>query len=726
VNKLLFLLLLLSLPVFSQKGDASLQTPFRIDSLPVKSIILSQGWTWHAGDNPDWAKPALDDSKWEPIDPTQDIDKLPQLKKAGIGWLRLRLKVDTSLLNQVVGILVDQVIASEIYLDGQRVVGFGKVSRNPEEVEAYNPSGSRLAPSQIAYFNLGKQREQVLSVRFAIEPGITYFGSAQTLNQCFQIRLNSANRMNYGQVESLGYIDQTAVEYLKIGIFLILALLHFTLYRGYRPQKANLYFGIYCFVYAVYYLLAPTTLHYIHSVSFRMYVNQVRFIQIFANALPLLAAVYSLFSYSNKRLYRGIVLLGLGLWLLCHFKQELIGLASLLYGAIIYAVSARVSIWAIKKKKEGARYILFGTLGFAVSLLLYILESVLLKTSFFKLVIVNLTYNFGLLCVPISMALYLAREFVQTSVSLQHNLNEVKQLSAEKEQILTTQNETLERQVSERTAELNQSLAHLRTTQTQLIQKEKLASLGELTAGIAHEIQNPLNFVNNFSELSVELAQELKEEAEKPEIDKELIIDLARDLTQNQEKINLHGKRASSIVKGMLEHSRITTGERQLTDINQLADEYLRLAYHGLKAKVSNFECELMTDFDPNLPKVEVVPQEIGRVLLNLINNGFYAVQEQGKRKTEHGILNYKPTVTLRTKAEKDQLIISVKDNGNGIPEAIKDKIFQPFFTTKPTGEGTGLGLSLSYDIITKGHGGTMEVETKEGEGTTFLVKLPI
>jgi two-component system NtrC family sensor kinase len=292
-------------------------------------------------------------------------------------------------------------------------------------------------------------------------------------------------------------------------------------------------------------------------------------------------------------------------------------------------------------------------------------------------------------------------------------------------------NQLLHRQKQEIDLQRNKAekaLTELKSTQAQLIQKEKLASLGELTAGIAHEIQNPLNFVNNFSELSVELAKELKGERSKvkEDRDEELENELVDDLIQNQEKINHHGKRASSIVKGMLEHSRLTTGERQLTDINQLADEYLRLAYHGFRAKVSNFECELMTDFDPNLPKVEVVPQEIGRVLLNLINNGFYAVQEQGKRKTEHGISAYKPTLTLRTKAEKGQLIIYVKDNGGGISDTLKDKIFQPFFTTKPTGEGTGLGLSLAYDIVTKGHGGTLEVETKEGEGTTFIVKLPI
>jgi two-component system NtrC family sensor kinase len=269
---------------------------------------------------------------------------------------------------------------------------------------------------------------------------------------------------------------------------------------------------------------------------------------------------------------------------------------------------------------------------------------------------------------------------------------------------------------------LEKALTELKSTQAQLIQKEKLASLGELTAGIAHEIQNPLNFVNNFSELSVDLAQELKEEVEKPDIDKELVSDLVGDLVQNQEKINHHGKRASSIVKGMLEHSKASTGERELTDINQLADEYLRLAYHGIRAKNQDFNCELVADFAPGLPKIEVIPQDMGRVLLNLINNAFYAVNERKKQ----GDPNYQPKVTVSTKAKDNHLEIRVKDNGTGMTEATKAKIFQPFFTTKSTGEGTGLGLSLAYDIVTKGHGGTIEVESVESEGTTFIVKLPI
>ncbi len=260
------------------------------------------------------------------------------------------------------------------------------------------------------------------------------------------------------------------------------------------------------------------------------------------------------------------------------------------------------------------------------------------------------------------------------------------------------------------------SYANLKATQTQLIQQEKLASLGQLTAGIAHEIQNPLNFVNNFSEVSEEMLDELKEELEKGDI-KEATA-LANDVKENLQKIPHHGKRADAIVKGMLAHSRSSSGEKVLTDLNVLADEYLRLSYHGLRAKDKSFNADFSIDLDPTLQKVNVVPQDIGRVLLNLINNAFQAV---------NGVEN--PKVTVKTRGIKSPsgdlgIQITVSDNGPGIPDSIKDKIFQPFFTTKPTGEGTGLGLSLSYDIV-KAHAGELKVESKEGEGSTFIIHLP-
>jgi len=299
----------------------------------------------------------------------------------------------------------------------------------------------------------------------------------------------------------------------------------------------------------------------------------------------------------------------------------------------------------------------------------------------------------------------------------------------------------LEVQVKERTAELTsqkeelqQTLDELKSTQTQLIQSEKMASLGELTAGIAHEIQNPLNFVNNFSEVNTELITEMKEAISKG--DYEEVKALANDIADNEQKINHHGKRADAIVKGMLQHSRSSTGQKEPTDINALADEYLRLAYHGLRAKDKSFNATMKTDLDESLSadeagigQVNIIPQDMGRVILNLITNAFYAVTEKKALRPDsyrdQGD-NYEPTVTVSTKKINNKVEIKVKDNGNGIPQKVLDKIFQPFFTTKPTGQGTGLGLSMSYDIVTKGHGGELKVETKEGEGSIFIIILPI
>jgi two-component system NtrC family sensor kinase len=276
---------------------------------------------------------------------------------------------------------------------------------------------------------------------------------------------------------------------------------------------------------------------------------------------------------------------------------------------------------------------------------------------------------------------------------------------------------------------LENTLAELKSTQAQLIQQEKLASLGQLTAGIAHEIQNPLNFVINFSEVSVELVEEIQDsrlktqdirpKTEEAEIEDEIL----GDIKQNLEKILHHGKRADAIVKGMLLHSRGNSGEKELTDINILVDEYLRLSYHGMRAKDKSFNAEFEAEFDPNLPKVEVVPQDIGRVLLNLINNAFQATNELSKGLEP--LESFKPLVTVSTKNLGDKIQITISDNGPGIPDTIKEKIFQPFFTTKPTGQGTGLGLSLSYDIV-KAHRGEIKVESELGNGTTFLIEIPV
>ena len=304
-------------------------------------------------------------------------------------------------------------------------------------------------------------------------------------------------------------------------------------------------------------------------------------------------------------------------------------------------------------------------------------------------------------------------------------------LHEEQKQILTNQNQLLEQKVKERTAALNQqkealqqSLEELRFAQSQLVQREKMASLGELTAGIAHEIQNPLNFVNNFSEINSELLSEIKDQLAKEtlsDLGKKQIQGLTHDLGQNLEKINHHGKRADAIVKGMLQHSRGGAGQKELTDINLLCEECVRLSYHGFRARDKTFNAGIETNLDMTLGKINIIPQDLSRVLLNICNNAFYSVSER-KSRMESG---YQPTVTVSTGKSENEAFIAVRDNGLGIPDTLKDKIFQPFFTTKPVGQGTGLGLSLSYDMI-KAAGGEIKVSSTTGVFAEFRIYLPL
>lgn len=369
----------------------------------------------------------------------------------------------------------------------------------------------------------------------------------------------------------------------------------------------------------------------------------------------------------------------------------------------------------------------------------------------FPFIAISLFYDFARLVVPTKLFnqyddyLVTAKVFAfiwlfavwYNSQKQQRVLDKEREAQRIKDEVNQAKKEALEYLVTERTIELTRqkeelqkTLDELKSTQAQLIQSEKMASLGELTAGIAHEIQNPLNFVNNFSEVSVELCQELEEEISKTSIsdaDKDYINGIISDLSQNQQKITHHGKRADSIVKGMLQHSRTSSGHKEPTDINALADEYMRLAYHGLRAKDKEFNAALVTDFDPTIGKVDVLPQDLGRVFLNLFTNAFYAVAEKKKLSKENSeSSDYKPEVKVITKLFANKLYIRVIDNGTGMPESVKAKIFQPFFTTKPTGQGTGLGLSMSYDIVTKSHDGLLDVTSVPGESTEFKITIPV
>jgi two-component system NtrC family sensor kinase len=723
MKNLTLFLLFLSLNALSQNNDI-----FHIDSLGTKGVLLNKGWKYQTGDNLDWAKPDFDDSAWTPIDPTKDIAALPEISNAKIKWLRLDFEVKNKLPNPL-GIAISQAGASEIYLNGHLFHQFGHIDTDSTKVKAYDPLE---IPIYIPADSVGQYH---LAVRYALQPTIRYtniFSMTQDRNRLFNATLLNLVPTLNAQRESRIYY--TGLDMLKIGVYFMLFVLHLAFYLYQRNNKTHLVLAICFLCFSVLFIFKIIGQNQF-SVEYRYFNLNIANWSYYIGLCMLVSAFYLIAKMRSDNYYYAFVILTL----VSMFVP------SLTYGGIFwqpillftgsifsFMIMFRLTRIGLKKKIKGFGILgvavmigFFGTVCLATAVLFSNYSISLSGDKFFMYAISSYLFqvvvNIGTISTPLGLSLFMGIEGNETNKALSKQLVENEQLKneaieheQEKQHILATQNEILEKQVTERTAELNQSLNVLKATQAQLIQSEKLASLGELTAGIAHEIQNPLNFVNNFSELSVDLAKELKDEIKKPEKDWELIEDLAEDLAQNQSKINHHGKRASSIVSGMLEHSRTGTGERTLIDINNLADEYLRLAYHGLRAKDNSFNSDYQTDFDVSIPKVEVISQDVGRVLLNLINNAFWAVKTAEK-----------PLVVVKTEQTDNQIIIKVSDNGTGMSEATKAKIFQPFFTTKPTGQGTGLGLSLAYDIVTKGHGGTLEVMSTEGVGSEFIITLP-
>jgi signal transduction histidine kinase len=392
-----------------------------------------------------------------------------------------------------------------------------------------------------------------------------------------------------------------------------------------------------------------------------------------------------------------------------------------------------------KEQKKEKQFLLYATLP-AIIVFMIIMSFTLILVNFVERNspyaqqigetwdFIEIFLHLTILWMILAFSRLLFRRFSEQRQKIQEQELEKEQILRQKEMerltLIEQQKSELEKTVAERTAELKRSLEDLRATQAQLIQSEKMASLGEMTAGIAHEIQNPLNFVNNFAEVNAELADEINEEILPSLADpamREKFRALMDDLKTNQEKIREHGKRADSIVKNMLQHSRASSQKKEPVQFNSVVEEYVKLSYHGFRGRDKSFNAYFQTQPDPSIDTVELFAQDFGRVVLNLVNNAFYAVREKAKTTNDQ----FTPTVIVKTERKNGMVILTVSDNGPGIPESVREKIFQPFFTTKPSGEGTGLGLSISYDIITKGHGGTMSVESREGEGSSFIITIP-
>jgi two-component system NtrC family sensor kinase len=706
---LLFNSLCSSAQVFEDKGYWS--ELLRYDNLPIDSL-----WLFQPGND---KSTSLTDSGWELANTKLLTDeKGKELPELGFGWYKKTFEVPPAYRGKPAEFRMGHFGASEIYLDGKLIKRYGIVANTLQDEEIYVPR----VPVSIF---LDSQSTHTLLVHYSnMHAGLPYYN-----NKHIGFRLFIAPTDVFPQDES----SKISTLPISASIMFLFGIFFLFVYFFYPKRLASLITTILLLNFsalfvAIYYSITGSEWETLRKLAVFIQIESVWSI------LFQLLVLYALY-YNDKmprRFY--LVIAAMAIAVIAAFYPRFgILLSPILI--LAYFDMYRMLILGIRNKKSGFWILLVG--------------SIIQQAGFFIIVhdifhwypvltgkVLAIQMIFPQLGVPLTYALQFAWEFGTANRDLRLQLTQVKTLSEttlrqeqEKQELLTHQKDKLEIMVSDRTSELSKqkealqkTLENLESTQAQLIQSEKMASLGELTAGIAHEIQNPLNFINNFSEVNKELIEELKTEKLKTKSERNdlLEMEILNNLINNEDKISHHGQRADAIVKGMLQHSRTNAGQKEATDVNALADEYLRLAYHGLRAKDNSFNASIVTDFDPLVGKINMVSQDIGRVLLNLYNNAFYAVNE--KKKGQQG--KYEPTISVATKRMGGRLLILVRDNGNGIPQRVRDKIFQPFFTTKPAGQGTGLGLSLSYDVV-KAHGGEIKLDTREGEYTEFVVQIP-
>jgi two-component system NtrC family sensor kinase len=704
------LLLLLPFSLVAQDTTITISP----QTMKSNSIALGDidGWLFRKGNDIFWARKEIDTTGWQKIKPSQLSGKLADKNGKLEGWLRIKIKLDPAFSDTTFDLYMTVWAASDVYVDGSLLCTFGNTGVNGKAFEEYNPNYKPPLP-----FNLEKGNEHILAIHFvdflsALPP--------YNLKSKDQNRIGSFIIITTPEFRKLD-LDLTltfhAFRTIWLTVNIILCLLFWLLAFQNRNEKNFFIIAVYTTVYA-----------------FAIYCDQsiptpgftYAFYAFLFLAWAILVSLCGIFSLLLMlRIFKRKISLWfkISLWLIFAAGIAIVFLQSvypLIFEIVLIIINYAYYITTSWKTLKGAQWAVIVGIILAFSFGLSLATSGVVAPENYSL---GLLFYTGLfLSSPLSLLVYVAMRFKEIIKEVRDNAKQVVQLSEEKKEQALNQQKILQEEVNRQTAELRNTLDNLKSTQSQLIQSEKMASLGELTAGIAHEIQNPLNFVNNFSEVNSELIKELKSEASKGNFEE--VSAIASDIESNSEKINHHGKRADAIVKNMLQHSRSSSGKKEPTDINALTDEYLRLAYHGLRAKDKSFNADIKTDFDNNIGKINIIPQDIGRVVLNLINNAFYAVDEKKKQNSNR----YEPTVSISTKkfngkSDSYRIEISVKDNGNGIPQKVLDKIFQPFFTTKPTGQGTGLGLSLSYDIV-KAHGGEIKVETKEGEGSEFIIQL--
>ncbi len=664
-------------------------------------------WLYKQGNDSSWANPRIAVNNWQHLNPGEITKKQADKNGRIEGWFRMKIKLDSSFKQTSLFMIQRNYLATDIFINGKPFYSFGNTGYNGKPYHEFIDFNK--IPDAIK-LEIGK--ELLLAVHL-----VDYTDYRN------QIKKINFEKIRFVAIANPAYL-KVFHEYLLslkgyiiiLCILGVLAVLFWFLFFLNRSEDHLVFVAL-----STTSLLGLLLFHFLNVLAFSTYnygqlwefLSSISFTGVFTFLPILVAKVFKNHIPLSLKIYAiaSTILVGISFftgWDKIWLANELISFLICTYYLIVSRKILKGAKWAIV-----IGLILTQLIGASMDTInMFSLD---MSTTFLSLLMFGSYLSF-----PLSLLVYVALRMKEVNTDVLSKAAKIVQVTEEKKELLASQNRILEEQVKERTIELTQSLNHLKATQSQLIQQEKMASLGELTAGIAHEIQNPLNFVNNFSEVNKELLVELNEEIDKGNY--EDVKAIAKEVTANEDKINHHGKRADAIVKGMLQHSRSGSEKKEPTDLNALADEYLRLAYHGLRAKDKDFNATLVTDFDDSIGLIDMIPQDIGRVILNLITNAFYAVK--AKKKIIGDV--YVPTVIVSTKKNIDKIEISVKDNGNGIPAKVLDKIFQPFFTTKPTGEGTGLGLSMSYDMITKRHNGELTVETEEGEYAEFKIVLPI
>jgi len=696
-------LFLLSQGAYAQDSIVAI-TPDMANRYNYISLSDLNGWIFRQGTDPSWAKDSVNVTGWQHLKPKDITGRLADKSGRLEGWLRIKIILDSSFAGTPLDVSMSFWAAADLYIDGRLLYSYGNTGANGKPYREYSPWYKLPLPLNVEKGNVHLLALHIVDHLSPLPPfDLKSSRGFNSIIICLPAYKQGFFNWSRG--------NQT-FKTIWMSVNVILCCLFWLLSSQNRGEKNIRLISITSTAVTI----TIATDNYVPFPGLSYF--GLRMIEIawtiFLSVSSILTVILliRIFGRPATRLLKGLLaLVALCAPLLIFYPNQWelifeIFLVNAIYGYYI------ITSW---KNLRGAQWaVLAGTL--LMMMLGFALAFIANDNSSF--VLIRLLYTGVFLSFPLSLLVYVSMRFKEIITDVRKNAAQVVLLSEEKKQQALNQQKILQDEVNRQTAELRDTLKNLKATQAQLVQSEKMASLGELTAGIAHEIQNPLNFVNNFSDVNSELADELKSELAAGNV--RSAIEIAESIKDNEEKINHHGKRADAIVKGMLQHSRTSGGQRELTDINALVNENLRLSFHGLRAKDKSFNAKFETDLDPSVGKIEIVPHDLGRVILNLVNNAFYAVGEKQKE----NIAGYEPCVIVQTKKVNDKIEIRIKDNGKGISQKILEKIFQPFFTTKPTGQGTGLGLSLAYDIV-KAHGGEVKVATKEGEGSEFRIYLP-